>query len=682
MFHVVSTGSGALYVGGNNNAGFNSNDPAAGSVLVAQSGWYTLQHVFHDVGGKLSVELNLVAADGTVTHIATLSDPTDTIPAEVGGNRYGWFTSIDVPGGIAVDTVTLGDTIGRIVEDSGSYSTGGLLPFSDVDTLDTHSVEVTDPAGNLGTLTASVTEATGDHGGAVTWTYTVDNADINHLAAGEVVTETYTLTLVDNHGGRSTKDVTITITGTNDAPTINAVVEAVTDTDAADLFSTLSGTLAGHDVDLTDTLTYAINGATPAGDGSTSVTSSYGTLTVHADGTYDYVPNAAAINALPASSTPVDSFTVKVTDNHGVSATTTLKVNITGANDTPVITSSTTTHDVEEGTGIVSGGVVADVNATDAEGMSLVYSLDDDFGGRFAIDPVTGVITIPAGAGLLFDHEQQDSYTLNVSVSDGAEVAHQSLTVNVADVDPETFTLPAGPRPGLTVTGGAGDDQFTTTYRAVDGSNPNPDTINGSGGHDTLTVNFTNGDDGAVGPATVTLGAVGSSDEGYALIDVNGDGTTDIRVTGVEDIKFNLGDGNDTLNLSGNLTDAGVSAHTITVDLGAGHDTFDATGSNVDYVVNGEAGNDEITGGDINDILKGGTGDDTFHAGLGSDEIYGGAVGADDANTTIDTATYDAGASISWDGTNWQVDKGAAGIDTLHGIEKVVIDGETLLAGR
>ena len=178
--------------------------------------------MFHDVGGVLSVELNLVAADGTVTHIATLSDPTDTIPAEVGGNRYGWFASIDVPGGIAVDTVTLGDTIGRIVEDSGSYSVDGLLPFSDVDTLDTHSVEVTDPAGDLGTLTASVTEAAGGHGGAVTWTYTVDNADINHLAAGQVVTETYTLTLIDNHGGRSTKDVTITITGTNDAPTINA----------------------------------------------------------------------------------------------------------------------------------------------------------------------------------------------------------------------------------------------------------------------------------------------------------------------------------------------------------------------------------------------------------------------------------------------------------------------------
>ncbi|WP_436212241.1 beta strand repeat-containing protein, partial [Bradyrhizobium sp. LjRoot220] len=183
VFHVVSEGSGTLYVGGNNNAGFNSNDPAANSEEITQSGWYTLQHVFHDVGGVLSVDLNLVAEDGTVTHIATLSSPLDTIPAEVGGNRYGWFTSINVPGGIAVDTVTLGDTIGRVVEDSGSYSVDGLLPFSDVDTLDTHDVEVAPSSvGYLGTLTADLTEATATHGGAVTWNYTVDNADINHLA--------------------------------------------------------------------------------------------------------------------------------------------------------------------------------------------------------------------------------------------------------------------------------------------------------------------------------------------------------------------------------------------------------------------------------------------------------------------------------------------------------------------
>ena len=74
VFHVVSQGPGAL-CRRQQHAGFNSNEAAAGSVTVSQSGWYTLQHVFHDVGGVLSVDLNLVAEDGNVTQIATLSGP-------------------------------------------------------------------------------------------------------------------------------------------------------------------------------------------------------------------------------------------------------------------------------------------------------------------------------------------------------------------------------------------------------------------------------------------------------------------------------------------------------------------------------------------------------------------------------------------------------------------------------
>ena len=35
----------------------------------------------------------------------TRSSAADTIPGEVGGHRYGWFTNVDVTGGIAIDSV-------------------------------------------------------------------------------------------------------------------------------------------------------------------------------------------------------------------------------------------------------------------------------------------------------------------------------------------------------------------------------------------------------------------------------------------------------------------------------------------------------------------------------------------------------------------------------------------------
>ena len=69
---------------------------------------------------------------------------------------------------------------------------------------------------------------------------------------------------------------------------------------------------------------------------NTAVAGLYGSLTVNADGTYTYVPNAAAINALHDGSY-TDTFTVQTTDVHGAIATAVLTVDVTGANDTPSI---------------------------------------------------------------------------------------------------------------------------------------------------------------------------------------------------------------------------------------------------------------------------------------------------------------------------------------------------------
>ena len=213
-------------------------------------------------------------------------------------------------------------------------------------------------------------------------------------------------------------------------------------------------------------------------------------------------------------------------------------------------------------------------------------------------------------------------------------------------------------------------------------SNGSTYTINGGEGatdHDTLTVDLTTGGDGTTGqPVTLTVSNNGTplvSTDDRVLINVDGVGAAEISVKDVENITINALDGADTISATGLFTNAGVNVNTITVNLGAGNDTFNATGSNVDFIVNGEAGQDDITGGDLADVLTGGADADTFHDGLGGDAIYGGVVGADDPNTTIDVAVYGVGATISWNGTAWEVNSGANGIDTLHGIEKVTVNG-------
>ena len=73
----------------------------------------------------------------------------------------------------------------------------------------------------------------------------------------------------------------------------------------------------------------------------TSVTGTYGTLVVGADGSYTYVADQSAADALDAGDTATDSFTYTVSDGKGGTDTATLIITVTGTNDTPAATNDT-----------------------------------------------------------------------------------------------------------------------------------------------------------------------------------------------------------------------------------------------------------------------------------------------------------------------------------------------------
>jgi hypothetical protein len=106
IFHVTKdTSTGALLVAGSNNTNFAPREDLENinHYEVTTAGWYTLQHRFYDAGGYLAVDLNLLDDLGNVLFTETRSNLSDTIPGEVGGNRYAWFTHVTVDGGIVVD---------------------------------------------------------------------------------------------------------------------------------------------------------------------------------------------------------------------------------------------------------------------------------------------------------------------------------------------------------------------------------------------------------------------------------------------------------------------------------------------------------------------------------------------------------------------------------------------------
>jgi fibronectin-binding autotransporter adhesin len=105
--------------------------------------------------------------------------------------------------------------------------------------------------------------------GTADWTYSVADGAFDFLAAGETLTLTYTAYVDNNYAPLDqvgTATITITITGTNDAPVITSsqqninFVAAGTDTKGGDLIpdTATKGTLTFKDADLTDTHTVGV----------------------------------------------------------------------------------------------------------------------------------------------------------------------------------------------------------------------------------------------------------------------------------------------------------------------------------------------------------------------------------------------------------------------------------------
>ena len=74
--------------------------------------------------------------------------------------------------------------------------------------------------------TWSVTENGGAYGSIVVgdtghWTYTLDNDAAQGLKAGETRIDIFQVTVADSAGATGTHVVSVTITGTNDAPVIS-----------------------------------------------------------------------------------------------------------------------------------------------------------------------------------------------------------------------------------------------------------------------------------------------------------------------------------------------------------------------------------------------------------------------------------------------------------------------------
>jgi len=160
----------------------------------------------------------------------------------------------------------------QISNGSAAETADGSISFADIETGDTHTASFTaQSVGYFGTFSLDpVVESGGT--GSVAWHFTVDNADIQFLAQGQSMTQTYAVAVTDEFGATTVQEVNVTLNGTNDAPT--AVSEnVITDAGANGAVIIPNWALAANDTD-PDTIDHLfINNIVSSSGGSAALSS-------------------------------------------------------------------------------------------------------------------------------------------------------------------------------------------------------------------------------------------------------------------------------------------------------------------------------------------------------------------------------------------------------------------------
>ena len=461
-----------------------------------------------------------------------------------GGSSTAVTETINVTSVNDVPVITIGNVTGNITEGT-TLTDNGSISFTDFDMSNRPTAgEVTKSVSNsvAGGLNAtqlaaiesafSITEpGTNTNNGTVNWNYTITEGELDFLAAGETVTAIFTITVTDDNGATDTQDVTITITGTNDTPTIGDVAD-IGFTEAADASAqdlSASGTVSFDDIDTTDLVdigTALSSGAVWSGGSidatlktllEAGFTASVTDAAAPGSTAWDYMVNNADLDFLKASETITLSYTLTATDSAGATASDTVTITITGTNDTPTI------------------GDVADIGFTEAADAS---AQDLSASGTVSFDDIDTTDLVDIGtalsSGAVWSGGSIDATLktlleagFTASVTDAAAPGSTAwdYMVNNADLDflkaSETITLSYT----LTATDSAGATASDTVTITITGTNDTPSvsdvaitaTEDGATVDGSFVVNDTDTTD------THTFNITSSSSEGSVVN--NGDGT-------------------------------------------------------------------------------------------------------------------------------------------------------------
>jgi VCBS repeat-containing protein len=560
---------------------------------------------------------------------------------------------------------TAQDDAGTISEDAATAARGQLL-VNDSDPDEGQTLRVLNTGEQPGQYGALVIAADG------TWTYLLNNSlpEVQQLAAGQTLTERFAYTVTDDADQPLTAaaQLTVTVTGTNDAPVVSADAGGIAEDEVAS-----SGNVLANDSDVD-------SGAALSVANAGEQTGQYGRLTLGANGQWNYqLDNTlAAVQALAEGETASESFGVVVTD--GIDAVNSaLTVTIAGANDRPDAVADAAV--IGEDTVSVTGQVLAndrDVDATDVlsvanagvqqgqygsltlatngawtyelnNGLASVQSLAQ---GQTAVETFAVHITDDAA------HALQDSAELTLTITGSNDAPVVTAALAAADVKVLRVidvTVPADTFADidlgdvLTVSARLADGQALPAWMQFDAATLRfggqaPRTLR----NQSLAIELTATD--RLGATVSTVLTMQFNSIGVTLVGSEGDDAfvgsdLDDRITGLAgNDRLDGGEGEDVLaggqgddeyvvdTLMDEVVEAaGQGIDTVRTHLSytlgdqvenlvlTGSDAASATGNAADNHLNGNAASNTLTGLDGNDVLDGGQGADRMVGGRGDD---------------------------------------------------------------
>ncbi len=388
-----------------------------------------------DSGESLTDTLTVTSFDGTTHNVVITINGTDDI-STIGGT-----------------------TTGTVTED-GTLTSTGALTISDTDTSDsTNFVNVATTASDNGYGTFEIT-------GNI-WTFTLDNANaaVQGLDVGETLSDTYTFTAPDGE----TQEVTVTINGAEDTPTIDSTAITASTEDVA-----YSYTITTTDVDVEAVTITATT--LPA----------WLTLTDNGDGT-------ATLSGTPLNANVGNNNVVLNVSDGTLNSNQSFSITVANTNDAAVIA------------GVASGTVQEDVSVVtnNISTTGLLTITDDDIGeSSFQAATITGTY-----GSLTLDTAGNWTYT-----ADNTQTALQQLDAGESLTDTLVVLAFDGTAHNVVITID-GTDDVSVIGGTIIGSVTEDGTLTSTGA---LTITDTDTSD----PTNFVNVAPQSSDNGYGTFEI------------------------------------------------------------------------------------------------------------------------------------------------------------------